>query len=84
MLLGLYSETSVNRRKEDRKVGRKEGTVLFNDTLNTFLFYRYEREERKEMIYLTMHSTYFVYRYGARHMVKDPSDSETEGRKCFI
>ena len=40
-----------------------------------------EREERKEMIYLTMHSTYFVYRYGTRHMVKDPSDSETEGRK---
>ena len=32
---------------------------------------------RKEIFYLTMHSTHFVLRlYGVRHMVKDHSDSE--------
>ena len=47
---------------------RKEGNVLFNDALNTF----YLREGRKEIFYLTMHSTHFIYGYMAsRHMVKD-------------
>ena len=33
--------------------------------------------ERKEMFYLTMHSTHFILRlYGVGHMVKDHSDSE--------
>ena len=33
--------------------------------------------ERKEMFYLTMHSTHFILQlYGVRHMVKDHSDSE--------
>ena len=32
---------------------------------------------RKEMFYLTTHSTHFILRlYGIRHMVKDHSDSE--------
>ena len=32
---------------------------------------------RKEMFYLTMHSTHFIlWLYGIRHMVKDHSDSE--------
>ena len=36
---------------------------------------------RKEMFYLTMHSTHFILRlYGVGHMVKDHSDSE-RGRK---
>ena len=31
----------------------------------------------REMFYLTMHSTHFIYGiYGIRHMVKDHSDSE--------
>ena len=35
------------------------------------------RKERKEMFYLTMHSTHFILRlYGVGHMVKDHSDSE--------
>ena len=34
-------------------------------------------EGRKEMFYLTMHSTHFILPlYGVRHMVKDHSDSE--------
>ena len=35
------------------------------------------KEGRKEMFYLTTHSTHFIYGYkGVRHMVKDHSDSE--------
>ena len=32
------------------------------------------KEREREMFYLTMHSTHFIY--GIRHMVKDHSDSE--------
>ena len=35
------------------------------------------QERRKEMFYLTTHSTHFILRlYGVGHMVKDHSDSE--------
>ena len=34
------------------------------------------QEGRKEMFYLTMHSTHFIYGYMASDMVKDHSDSE--------
>ena len=33
-------------------------------------------EGRKEMFYLTTHSTHFIYGYMASDMVKDHSDSE--------
>ena len=33
-------------------------------------------EGRKEMFYLTTHSTHFIYSYMASDMVKDHSDSE--------
>ena len=59
-----------------RLYGRKEGNVLFNDALNTFYLRLYgvmrmvkdhsDREEgRKEMFYLTTHSTHFIYGYMA-------------------
>ena len=35
-------------------------------------------EGRKEMFYLTTHSTHFIYGYMASDMVKDHSDSEKE------
>ena len=36
-----------------------------------------KQKGRKEMFYLTMHSTHFIYGYnGVGHMVKDHSDSE--------
>ena len=38
--------------------GYMEGIVLFNDALNTFYFYI---EGRKELFYLTMHSTHFIF-----------------------
>ena len=49
---------------------RKEGNVLFNDALNTFYLQLYGvthmvKEGRKEMFYLTMHSTHFIYGYMA-------------------
>ena len=34
------------------------------------------KEGRKEMFYLTTHSTHFIYGYMASDMVKDHSDSE--------
>ena len=35
------------------------------------------KEGRKEMFYLTTHSTHFIYGlYGVRHRVKDQTDSE--------
>ena len=38
---------------------------------------QYHDEGRKEMLYLTTHSTHFILRlYGVRHMVKVHSDSE--------
>ena len=41
------------------------------------LFCQYVVCRRKEMFYLTMHSTHFILRiYGVGHMVKDHSDSE--------
>ena len=43
--------------------GRKEGNVLFNDTLNTFYLRLYGRE--REMFYLMTHSTHFIYGYMA-------------------
>ena len=55
--------------------GRKEGNVLFNDTLNTFYLQLYgighmvkdhSYSERKEgNVYLTTHSTHFIYGYMA-------------------
>ena len=62
----------------------KEGNVLFNDAFNTFYLRLYgvrhmvkdhSDSRRKEMFYLTMHSTHFIYGYMA---------SDKEGRKCFI
>ena len=40
----------------------------------------YEKEGRKEMFYLTTHSTFYLQLYGVRHMVKDHSDSERGNR----
>ena len=38
----------------------KDESVLFNDALNTFCLWLYGR---KEVFYLMMHSTHFVYGY---------------------
>ena len=68
--------------------GRKEGNVLFNDTLNTcyLLIYGvghmvkdYSDNEEGRKVYLMIHSTHFIYSY----MVKDHSDNE-EGRKVYL
>ena len=45
---------------------RKEGNVLFNDTLNTFLFtviWCQLLEGRKKMFYSMMHLIHFIYGY---------------------
>ena len=53
----------------------KEGNVLFNHALDTFYLLLYGR---KEMFYLTTHSTLFIYGY----MVKDHSGRK-EGNVLF-
>ena len=55
--------------------------VLFSDALNTFYLPLYGvghyGKGKKEMFYLTKHSTHFIYGYMASDiMVKDHSDSE--------
>ena len=70
------------RNHSDSERGRKEGNVLFHNTLNTFYLWLYgvrhmvknhsESERgRKEMFYLTMHITFYLRLYGVRHMVKN-------------
>ena len=44
----------------DFRKKKGEGNVLFNDALNTFYLRLYGR---KEMFYLTTHSTHFTYGY---------------------
>ena len=72
----------------------KEGNVLFNDTLNTFYLQLYGFVGRKEMFYLTTHSTHFIYCYMASKegnvLFNDTLNTfylwlyGFEGRKCFI
>ena len=47
-------------RENERERDRKKGNVIFNDVLNTFYLRLYGR---KEMFYLTTHSTHFIYGY---------------------
>ena len=79
-----------------------EGNVLFNDALNTFYFTVIwcRTYGRKEIFYLTMHSTHFIYGYMASDIRKEGNilfnDAlntfylrlygvrHTEGRKYFI
>ena len=64
------------------KEGRKEGSVLFNDALNTFYLRLYGvgyMEGRKEMfLFNDALNTFYLRLYGVGHMVKDHSDSERE------
>ena len=70
----LVNTESVAMRRCHLLEERKEGNVyvLFNEALNTFYLWLYfvkhmikEHSGRKEMFYLTMHSTHFIYGYMA-------------------
>ena len=54
---------------------RKEGNVLFNNTLNTFYLWLYGRKEGN-ILFNDALNTFYLWLYGVRHMVKDHSDSE--------
>ena len=67
--------------------GRKEGKVLFKDTLNTFYLRLYgighmvkyhSDSKRKEgnVLFNDALNTFYLRLYGVRHMVKDHSDSD--------
>ena len=76
---------------------RKEGNVLFNDTLNTFCLrlcgvghmvkdHSDSEEGRNEMFYLMTHSTHLIfYGYMASDIwLRTTQIVRKEGRKCFI
>ena len=67
-IYGYMASDMVKDHSDSLIVRKRERNVLFNDALNTFYLRLYGR---KEMFYLTMHSTHFIYGY-------------MEGRKCFI
>ena len=52
----------------------KEGSILFNDALNTFYLRLYGRE--RNVLFNDALNTFHLRLYGVRHMVKDHCDSE--------
>ena len=54
---------------------KKEGNVLFNDTLNTFYLQLYGKKEGN-VLFNDILNTFYIRLYGVKHMVKDHSDSE--------
>ena len=52
----------------------KEGNVLFNDALNTFLFTVIWKVGN--VLFNDALNTFYLWLYGIRHLVKDHSDSE--------
>ena len=77
----------------------RERNVLFNDALNTFYLRLYgvrhmvkdhsDSEREREMFYLMMHSTHFIYGYMASDIwlrtIQIMRESERgEREKCFI
>ena len=75
--LRLYGVGHMVKNHSDSERGERERNVLFNDALNTFYLRLYgvrhmikyhsdsESRKGKEMFYLTMHSTHFIYGYMA-------------------
>ena len=51
-------------------------TAFVRPVVEHWLEREINRMRRKEMFYLTTHSTHFIYSYMASDMVKDHSDSE--------
>ena len=42
------------------------------------------RRKERNVLFNDALNTFYLRLYGVRHMVKDHSDSEKEGKKCFI
>ena len=57
----LFVDMQTDLAVEKKAVKRSSGE-LTNNSVSIFLFYSY-RIGRKEMIYLTTHSTHFIYSY---------------------
>ena len=71
----------LKREKSLSIENRKEGNVLFKDALSTFYLQLYgirhmvkdhSGRKKKEMFYLTTHSTHFIYSYMASDICKGP------------
>ena len=92
--LRLYG---VRHMVKDHSDSEKEGREMFYlTTHSTHFIYGYMASDiwlrtilivrRKEgnVLFNDALNTFYLQLYGVRHMVKDHSDSEKEGRKCFI
>ena len=60
-------------------IGRKEGNVLFTDALNTFYLRLYGW--KKEMVYLTTHSTHVIYGYMASGVGLEKEKKKKKGEQ---
>ena len=75
------THTHTHRERERERERERDSFVLF--FIQSREFYRLTWMGRKDMFYLTTHSTHFILRlYGVGHMVKDHSDSEREKTRC--
>ena len=80
----VQTATNLNPM-ESRAEVRKEGTVLFNDALNTFYLLLYgvghmvknhSDSERGNILFNDALNTFYLRLYGIGYMVKDHSDRE--------
>ena len=79
VIQSVIMECSSTGTSSHFKIIRKEGNILFNDAFNTLYLWLYgvgymvkdhsdTERGRKEMFYLTMHSTHFYLQiYGIGH-----------------
>ena len=93
--LTTHSTHFIQRHQSQHQRGEsetreREGNVLFNDALNTFYSappvpappWRIWNQRKREMFYLTTHSTHFIQMNQSQH---HRGESETREReKCFI
>ena len=68
------SEIFYEEEKETKKINNENNSGLITAIIPAL----HQTEGRKEMFYLTAHSTHFTYGYMASDMVKDHSDSVRE------
>ena len=90
----LFNDALNTFYLQSRNIHTREGNALFNDALNTYCLRLYgvgEDSGRKEMLYLTTHSTHFIYGYMASaaaarartQRVAEHPDSGREGSALF-
>ena len=91
-ILRLYGIRHMVKDHSDSERGRKEGNVLFNNTLNTFYLQLYgvgymvkDHSDSERGIPLPPHGLLFPIRSKGSFIGTNPSEANRkEGRTCFI